>query len=83
MAHSLAQRRSIPDLPAEEGDCGRVLFLTFYSSKDAQISIKYTYDFTKWFAQNYSKSIPELPGAFDETFIPKLGEKQRQLKDIS
>ena len=51
------------------------------SSKDAQISIKYTYDFTKWFAQNYSKSIPELPGAFDESFIPKLGEKQRQLKE--
>lgn len=25
----------------EEGDCGRVLFLTFYSSKDAQIFIKH------------------------------------------
>lgn len=51
------------------------------SSKDAQISIRYIYDFSKWFAQNYSKSIPDLPGAFDESFIPKLGEKQRQLRE--
>jgi type I restriction enzyme R subunit len=51
------------------------------SSVDAKVSIRYIYDFTKWFAQNYSKSIPELPGAFEESFIPKLGEKQRQLKE--
>lgn len=52
------------------------------SSKDALISIRYTFDFAKWFAQNYSKAIPELPGYFDETVIPKLGEKQRQLKEL-
>lgn len=52
------------------------------SNKDALISIRYTYDFVKWFAQNYSKVIPDLPGHFNETAIPKLGEKQRQLKEL-
>ena len=52
------------------------------SNKDALISIRYTYDFVKWFAQNYSKVIPDLPGLFNETAIPKLGEKQRQLKEL-
>lgn len=51
------------------------------SSKDALISIRYIYDFTKWFAQNYSTTIPELPGFFEEGLIPKLGEKQRLLKE--
>ncbi|WP_211214225.1 DEAD/DEAH box helicase family protein [Flavobacterium antarcticum] len=52
------------------------------ASKDALISIRYTYDFVKWFALNYSKIIPDLPGSFNETLIPKLGEKQRQLKEL-
>ena len=52
------------------------------SNKDALISIRYTYDFVKWFAQNYSKTPPDLPGHFNETAIPKLGEKQRQLKEL-
>lgn len=52
------------------------------TNKEALISIRYIYDFTKWFAQTYSKEIPELPGVFDEQLIPKLGEKQRQLKDL-
>ena len=52
------------------------------SSKEALISIRYIYDFTKWFAQNYSKTQPDLPEAFDDTTIPKLGEKQRQLKEL-
>ncbi|WP_396141684.1 DEAD/DEAH box helicase family protein [Flavobacterium sp.] len=51
------------------------------TSKEALISIRYIYDFTKWFALNYSKSAPELPDLFDEQFIPKLGEKQRQIKE--
>lgn len=51
------------------------------TAKDALISIRYIYDFTKWFAQNYSKTIPELPGFFDEQLIPKLGEKQRLVKE--
>lgn len=51
------------------------------SSKDASIAIKYIYDFSKWFAQNYSATIPDLPGAFDESFIPRLGEKQRLVKE--
>ena len=49
--------------------------------KDALISIRYTYDFTKWFAQNYSKELPELPEAFNEHYVPKLGETQRLLKE--
>ena len=52
------------------------------SNKDALISIRYTYDFIKWFAQNYSKTTPDLPGLFDESVIPKLGEKQRQAKEL-
>jgi type I restriction enzyme R subunit len=52
------------------------------TNKDAAISIRYIYDFLKWFAQNYSKAIPELPGLFDEQLIPKLGEKQRHLKEL-
>ena len=51
------------------------------ASKDALISIRYIFDFTKWFAQTYSKVIPELPSAFSDAFIPKLGEKQRQIKE--
>ena len=51
------------------------------TSKEALISIRYSYDFAKWLAQTYSKAIPDLPGAFDETCIPKLGEKQRLLKE--
>jgi type I restriction enzyme R subunit len=52
------------------------------TSKEALISIRYIYDFTKWFAQTYSKELIELPGVFDEQVIPKLGEKQRQLKEL-
>lgn len=49
--------------------------------KDALISIRYIYDFTKWFAQNYSTELPQLPGLFNDQLIPKLGEKQRLLKE--
>ncbi len=52
------------------------------TSIDAKISIRYIYDFLKWFALNYSKEIPELPSVFNDAFIPKLGEKQRQLKEL-
>jgi type I restriction enzyme, R subunit len=51
------------------------------NSKDALISIRYIYDFAKWLAQTYSAEIPDLPGVFNEAFIPKLGEKQRLLKE--
>jgi len=52
------------------------------TAKDALISIKYIYSFLKWFAQTYSDVAPELPGSFDESVIPKVGEKQRQLKEL-
>jgi type I restriction enzyme R subunit len=51
------------------------------TSKEALISIRYIYDFTKWFALNYSKSAPELPDLFDDLKIPKLGEKQRLIRE--
>lgn len=51
------------------------------NSKDALISIRYIYDFAKWLSQTYSAEIPDLPGVFNEAFIPKLGEKQRLLKE--
>jgi type I restriction enzyme R subunit len=50
------------------------------SREDALISIKYVYGFLKWFARTYSDVPPEVPGVFDETKIPKVGEQQRQLK---
>jgi type I restriction enzyme R subunit len=50
-------------------------------SKDALVSIRYVYDFTKWFAQTYSQELPDLPGGFDESFLPKIGERQRIIKE--
>lgn len=51
------------------------------NAKDALISLRYIYDFSKWLAQTYSTEIPDLPELFNETFIPRLGEKQRLLKE--
>ncbi|MBL4585448.1 MAG: DEAD/DEAH box helicase family protein, partial [Flavobacteriales bacterium] len=50
------------------------------TTQDAETSIVYMYGFLKWFANNYSKTTPELPGSFNRTFIPKIGAEQRQLK---
>ncbi len=52
------------------------------NSKDALISIKYIFPYLKWFANNYSKVSPELPGLFNETLIPKIGDKHKQLKEL-
>ena len=52
------------------------------TNKDALISIRYIYSFLKWFAEAYSESIPDIPGSFDDSFIPKIGQKQRQLKEL-
>lgn len=51
------------------------------TSKEALISIRYSYDFLKWFAQNYSEIAPTLPDFFNEELIPKIGEQQRKLKE--
>ena len=51
------------------------------NGKDAEVSIKYIFPFLKWFALTYSTTKPELPGHFDVTQIPKVGEKQRLLKE--
>ena len=52
------------------------------TSKDALICIKYIYSYLLWFADTYSKQRPELPGKFNEDYIPKVGAKQRQLKEL-
>lgn len=52
------------------------------SNKEALISLRYLYDFVKWFAQNYSEAEPILPGRFDETLIPKTDESIRKLAEI-
>ena len=52
------------------------------SSADALVSIRYLFDFLKWFAQNYSETEPQLPGTFEDNFIPKVGERDRKLKEI-
>jgi type I restriction enzyme R subunit len=52
------------------------------TGSDALISIKYLYPFLKWFASAYSSTVIKTPGLFDESFIPKAGEKHRQLKEI-
>ncbi len=51
--------------------------------KDALVSIRYLFDFLKWFANYYAPTQPELPEAFDKSVIPKVGSEndlQRKLK---
>lgn len=52
------------------------------SKEDALISVKYLYSYLKWFSQNYSKEIPELPGAFNQEFVPKVGADQRKIQTL-
>lgn len=47
---------------------------------EALISIKHLFGFLKWFANEYSGVLPELPGRFEESFVPKIGAKERELK---
>jgi hypothetical protein len=50
------------------------------TSKDSITSIRYIYAYLKWFALNYSKVAPELPGVFNDSFITAVGETQKQVK---
>ncbi|MEQ8879106.1 MAG: DEAD/DEAH box helicase family protein, partial [Cyclobacteriaceae bacterium] len=52
------------------------------SGEEALISIKYTYSFLKWFANNYSEVKPELPGPFNENIIPKERLDARSIQAI-
>ena len=52
------------------------------SSAEALTSIRYLFDFLKWFALKYSEREPDLPGQFEDGFIPKVGEQERKLKEI-
>lgn len=49
---------------------------------EALTSLRYLYDFLKWFAGNYSDVAPELPGVFNVMLIPQSGTSQRQIKDL-
>jgi type I restriction enzyme R subunit len=51
------------------------------TAQDAKDSIKHLFGFLKWFALNYSKEKPELPGHFDDSFIPKIGARERALRE--
>jgi type I restriction enzyme, R subunit len=52
------------------------------SKEEATTSIKYLFTFLKWFALQYSLVIPDVPGSFDETLIPKVGAEQKKLKEM-
>ncbi len=52
------------------------------TGSEALISIKYLYPFLKWFAITYSTTHVITPSNFDESVIPKKGDKQRQIKEI-
>lgn len=52
------------------------------TAENARTSIRYLFDMLKWFSQNYSQQAPDLPGQFDESLIPKVGAKDRKLKEI-
>jgi len=49
---------------------------------DALNSIKYLFSYLKWFANTYSPNGVELPGMFDQNYIPKVGSQQRKLQEI-
>ena len=52
------------------------------SKEEALISLKYLFTFLKWFALQYSLQEPNVPGSFDESFVPNAGEQQRKLKEL-
>ena len=54
--------------------------------KDALISIRYLFDFLKWFANDYAAVEPDLPDVFDISYVPKVGSdktEQRKKKEQS
>lgn len=50
--------------------------------KEALISLKYLYQFVRWFAQTYSTTLVEDPGLFNDSLVPKVGEQQRKIQQI-
>ncbi len=50
--------------------------------RDVMISTQYLFDFLKWFANLYAETLPELPGAFDKSLVPKVGAQKRQMEEI-
>lgn len=52
------------------------------TAQDAEVSLKYLFDFLKYFATQYSEEYPELPHRFDNTLFPKAGAAERKLRDL-
>jgi type I restriction enzyme R subunit len=50
--------------------------------KEALISLKYLFQFVKWFVATYSTVIIETPEHFNEAIVPKVGEQQRKIQQI-
>ncbi|MBD3636816.1 MAG: DEAD/DEAH box helicase family protein [Crocinitomicaceae bacterium] len=53
-----------------------------FNKNDAETAIRYTYDFLKWFAKAYSQEDINLPGAFDKSFIPKVGAERAEKQKL-
>lgn len=51
--------------------------------REVLVSIQYLFDFLKWFANIYADRQPELPGEFDKTLIPKVGERSRKMRELA
>ncbi len=49
---------------------------------DAEKSVRYLFDFVKWFANRYSDVLPELPDHFDESLIPAVENTQQKVQDL-
>ena len=52
------------------------------NKNDAENSILYMFGFLKWFANNYWETETEIPTTFKKSFIPKIGEDKRLLKQL-
>ncbi len=50
--------------------------------EEALLSLKYLYPYVKWFARDYSKAEPDLPGSFHEAWLPKGDESSARLRDL-
>jgi type I restriction enzyme R subunit len=52
------------------------------SSAQALVSLKYLYDYLKWFGYKYAAEVPALPAEFDESFIPKIGAEKQEIRQL-
>ena len=52
------------------------------TSEDAEKSIRYLFDFLKWFANRYSDTLPVLPDHFDSSLVPTADTTQQKIADL-